>query len=310
LLEPLRGPNVGRKLLVFDPLHGTGHVILSWRCRDGLGSGLGCGVGAALTTRLPDDVVPSAKALLFRGRDGPSLPRRRAGCGSWVGVFNRCPPCMGRLRLFPQCTSPVVGSVVRPAAIAFKLLLWSRAATWLVGIATRHAPGSVPAVTLGMSKALTALTLYRELCCNIRFNRYPQSTELGEGAQISDLGAPRHRDNEMGVRGRSCTPSWWRRPVRSCINPWTLMPRVASSSRTTLSCMVLPRVFPSSLTLRSSGSEKVWKDTPLLASRDPSAATLSRKSSAVSGTSKRRSALMWAVILLRQWPKLPASAVL
>jgi hypothetical protein len=77
------------------------------------------------------------------------------------------------------------------------------------------------------------------------------------------------------------------------------MPRAASSSWTTLSSMVLPRFFTSSLILRFSGSEKVWKDTPPLASRDLSAATVAQKPSAVSGTSTRRSALIWAVSPLR-----------
>ena len=135
-LAPFAGARLGVLALGASSLlsypYRTGNVILGWRC-DRFGKCFGLWCGSSLNNTPPsDDVVPTAaKALLFRGRGGTSrLCRgRRAGCGSWAGGFGRCPPCKGSFRLFPFCTSAVVGSVVPPAAEAFKLFLGGRVAT-------------------------------------------------------------------------------------------------------------------------------------------------------------------------------------
>ena len=98
---------------------------------------------------------------------------------------------------------------------------------------------------------------------------------------------------KCGVGGRLRVASWSRRPERSCMLPWTRIPRASSSSRTTLSGTCLPRFFTSRRTQRSSGREKVWKVTPLLPSRDRRAMTVALKPSAVPGTIITFSPFIW-----------------
>jgi hypothetical protein len=110
---------------------------------------------------------------------------------------------------------------------------------------------------------------------------------------------PRATDTiKCGVRGRYLEASSSRLPDRSCIIPWTHMPRASSSSRTTLSGICLPGFLIRRRTCRSSGREKMWKLTPLLQSRYRRALTVARKPAAVPGTIISFSAFSWSERLL------------
>jgi len=90
--------------------------------------------------------------------------------------------------------------------------------------------------------------------------RRPQSSVID---RTLDTSGPYATDTmKWGMGGRSLVGSWSRRPERGCVTPWTRMPRDSSSSRTTLSGIRLPRFLTRSRTQRSSGSVKVWKQTP------------------------------------------------
>ena len=52
---------------------------------------------------------------------------------------------------------------------------------------------------------------------------------------------------KCGVRGQALETYWSRRPKRSCEIPWTQIPRVSNSSRTTSSGIFLPRFLISRL---------------------------------------------------------------
>jgi len=94
---------------------------------------------------------------------------------------------------------------------------------------------------------------------------------------------------------RCLAGSWSRWPERSYVTPWTRMFRDSSSSRTMLSGTPLPRLITRSRTQRSSERVKVWKPTTSLSSRDRSALTAARNTSAVDGTTINFSRLSWAV---------------
>jgi len=71
------------------------------------------------------------------------------------------------------------------------------------------------------------------------------------------------------------------------------MPRFSTSSQMTASGICLASFLTSRRTQRSSRTEKVWKLTPLLPSRDRSALTVALKPSAVRGTNISFYPLMW-----------------
>ena len=130
------------------------------------------------------------------------------------------------------------------------------------GSPTRDAPRCVTAVSLRMSVALQRLHFIGPV--GARYDstdtRRPQSSVT---ERTLDTPGPRATDTmKWGVGRRSLLGSWSRRPERSCVTPWTWVPRVSSSSQTTLSGMPRPRFFTSSRAMRASGSVKVWKLTP------------------------------------------------
>jgi hypothetical protein len=76
--------------------------------------------------------------------------------------------------------------------------------------------------------------------------------------------------------------------------------RDSSSSPTTLSGMLLPSFFTSSLTQRSSVSVKLWKLTPSFPSRERNELIAARNPSAFDGTTINFSPFSWAVKPLGQ----------
>ena len=136
-----------------------------------------------------------------------------------------------RLRLFPFYTSPVVGSVVPlPQHLSCSLGVEQPPHWWASPHATQRE------VYPQLRWVCPRRWQHRALWCSVRLHRDPQSS-VRERSIITT--GPRGTETmKWVVRERSFSQSWERRPDRSCITPWTLMPRVASSSWTTLSGMV------------------------------------------------------------------------
>jgi len=76
-----------------------------------------------------------------------------------------------------------------------------------------------------------------------------QAAEFGEWSHFPHLRPSRHRNNEVGVGGRSLTGSRSRRPDRSSASPWARMFMYLSSC-TTLSGIHLPKCLTISRTQR------------------------------------------------------------
>jgi hypothetical protein len=298
--DPLRGLcGSGRRLFGFGPLHRTDRVFSVGGSLTGSGTGLGRGVSIALTTRSPWTTWFHPLPRLSCSADG-AVRDAFVAAGwpaadpDWTALAgDRFPRAALASFHFAQPRYLAVWFPLQPKHLSCSL--GGRAATGCVSFATGHTPGSVPALTLGMTKSLAALTLHRGFWCHVCLDRNSQSSELGEGAQLCNLGSSWHWHNEVGVWERPFLPSWERLPDRSCIAPWSLLPRAPTSFWTTLSGMDLSTFFTRSPIVRFSRSEKLWKDTPLPPSRDLSAAILAWNPWAVFGTMIRRSALVWAM---------------
>ena len=97
----------------FHSLHRIEHVIFSCRCRHRCGKwfGLWCGSSIKKTPSRKTCLHPPQSFFCSAYWTGHVCHGRTPGCGSWVGYYVQCPPCKGRLRVFPSWTSPAVGSV-------------------------------------------------------------------------------------------------------------------------------------------------------------------------------------------------------
>jgi hypothetical protein len=101
-------------------------------------------------------------------------------CGGALSATLRRLLCKSRLRFIPLNTAPVFRRVVSPATTALRLLPRGRASTRQLGAPTRDAPGCVSAVTLRVSKTLTALALHWAFWNHVRLHRHSQAADLGE----------------------------------------------------------------------------------------------------------------------------------
>jgi hypothetical protein len=146
--------------------------------------GLGWSGGGCYLDNTPpsDDVIPPLTQVHLLGRGPSPLSFRgyRVACGGALSGMLGCLLCKSRPRFFPLDTAPVVRTVVSPAATALELFSRGRAPTGEVGAATRDAPGRVSAVTLRVSKALSALALQWAFWGHVRLHRHSQSAEFSE----------------------------------------------------------------------------------------------------------------------------------
>jgi hypothetical protein len=67
------------------------------------------------------------------------------------------------------------------------------ALAWMVSLPTRHTTRRGTAGTLGVAEALAALTLQGSFRGCVRFHRYSEPTELGDGAEFKDFGTACNR---------------------------------------------------------------------------------------------------------------------
>jgi hypothetical protein len=167
-----RAAPVGRK--VMDVRSGRVSCTHVWRGRRSRRSEISSSGEVWEGTTRSGFVGLAAAVLTLSFRGG------RVACGGALSCMLGCLLCNSRLRFFPLDTAPVVRSVVSPAATALRLFLRGRAPTGDVGAATFDAPGRVSAVTLRVSKALTAPALQWAFWGQVRLHRHSQSAECGE----------------------------------------------------------------------------------------------------------------------------------
>jgi len=161
--------------------------------------------------------------------------------GLWRHSFGhaRASSCKSRLLFLSLYTAKVVRRVVSPATTALKMFPLGRESTGYYAACVKSAGSEIRKQQISVS--------YRTF-----HTSWPRATDT----------------MNFGMGGKSFTGSWSQRLHRRCVNLRNRMFRDSSSSRTTLSCLTLLRIFNRSRKRWPSGPVKLWKITPSFPSRE------------------------------------------